>query len=132
MVRLRDELAAAGVGRGPARGAAHVGWELLLDGVLLERPGVRAAYLAALDGPAEGWPHPWPDVVARYRERGLPATAMDADAVARRVVDLLARRPRLAVDPAAHDAIAAAFGACHPVVEAEADAVVTTTVAALR
>jgi hypothetical protein len=127
MTGLREELGAAGVARGAARGAAHVGWELLLDGVLLDRPEARAAYLACLDEPADGWPSPWPTVVARYRERGLPAAAMDADAVARRVIDLLAGRPRLAVDPGAHGAVAAAFGSCRARVAEQAEAVVQAT-----
>ena len=38
----------AGVARGSARGAAHVGIELLLDGTLVDEPGAGPAYLAAL------------------------------------------------------------------------------------
>jgi hypothetical protein len=108
-----------------------VGWELLLDGVLLDRLEVRSGYLAAMDVSTEGWPAPWPEVVRRYREHGLPAGAMDADAVAQRVIDLLSRRPRLTVDPAAHGAVAAALRSTRATVADQAEAVVQATGAAV-
>lgn len=44
-----DDLTARGLARGPARAAAHVGVEILIDGTLAEDETARRAYLAALD-----------------------------------------------------------------------------------
>ncbi len=45
---IAEQLMARGVPRGPARGAAHVGFELCLDGALLEQEGAARAYETAL------------------------------------------------------------------------------------
>jgi hypothetical protein len=134
---LRDELMAAGIQRGPARAAAHVSWELLLDGTLLGAAETRDAYLGALASPAPAWApmgeaaevDRWAEVVRRYRERGLPVS-IDAATTASRVVDLLARRPRIALDRALTPVLAAALGEHQPSVVAAADAVIDATAAA--
>jgi hypothetical protein len=97
-------LGAAGLPRGPARGAAHVAVELLLDGVLVERePAAGPLYLAALDAaPAHGAVHGddprMATLVARLGGQGLPLAYRDPSQVARRTAFALARRPRLALD----------------------------------
>ena len=102
------ELIRAGVPRGPARGAAHVGIELLLDGALAGDAPARAAYarsLAAADT-TTGSPFVWRDEVSRVRWCGLvdrlrggavPASYRDCGFVADRVIGALAGRPRLAL-----------------------------------
>src|ERR1044071_1149644 len=48
MRELDAELQRAGCARGPRRAVSHIGVELLLDGVLIDEPGSRAASLAGL------------------------------------------------------------------------------------
>ncbi len=103
--RLRADLADRGVARGPARAAAHVGPEMLIDGTLLEDQHVREQldtafaelaveenHLVALVDDPE-----WPDHLVALQARGLPTDYADPDAVARRLERILRRRPRLAL-----------------------------------
>ena len=62
-------LQAAGVRRGPARGVAHVGIELLLDGWLAKTRGVPSVYREALASA------PQLEGVIRFRGASKPATA---------------------------------------------------------
>ena len=48
MRELDERLAALGCARGPRRAVAHIGVELLLDGVLVEEAAYRAAYAGGL------------------------------------------------------------------------------------
>lgn len=96
-----------GLRKGAARGAAHVGVELFLDGVLAAETAARAAYrrsLAAAD--ASGTPFVWRDDLSRSRWRTLvvrlragqvPDAYRDPDFVADRLIGALGRRPRLAL-----------------------------------
>jgi len=105
---LTARLDAAGVARGPARGAAHAGVELLLDGVLVEDAAAADAYLAALDHDPAGIA--WPDgggerfaiLRARLRDHGVPHDLQRPEVAARRLVRALAHRPLLA--PSSGDA----------------------------
>src|SRR4051812_36922053 len=57
-----------GVARGGARGAAHVGIELLLDGVLATETAARAAYVRSLaDAESTRAPFVWRDETSRRR-----------------------------------------------------------------
>src|SRR5690606_34991180 len=105
-------LAARGLGRGPAAGAAHVAVELCLDGVLLDEPGAVEHYLAAIDcartelDDALTWTPPereasWRALVARLCAHGPPTDYRDGDLVAERVARALSCRPLLALDGAA-------------------------------
>ncbi len=100
-----EELETAGLGRGPARAVAHVGTELLLDGLLLDDAEVASAYLDAValatrddlglrfrDG-GEGFRR----LAIRLSEHGLPDDYRSPDRVAMRLEQILARRPRLAL-----------------------------------
>jgi acyl carrier protein phosphodiesterase len=131
-LQLYAEAAAAlrerGVARGPARGAAHVGLELLLDGSLsadssavdefaeaLEvagHPDVRAALVWRGDG-AERF--------ARLHERlcdgGVPGVYRDTERVAERVAWALGSRPRLALDARGERELAAWLAELRAVVE---------------
>jgi hypothetical protein len=114
MRRLSHQLRVAGLGRGPALGAAHVGIEIALDAVLASAG--RESFDAALDaaGPelvdfkkTETGPR-FVELIARLRA-GSPAAG--AREVARRVRGTLSRRPRLALSdrdmPGLEDALAA-------------------------
>ena len=100
---LRHDLGSAGFATGPRRAIGHAGWELLLDGTLVGSPA-ETAYREALAGASA-----LTDVVAvehRARWRSLanggqpPALRYDdPEWVADRLVAMLSRRPRLAVDP---------------------------------
>ena len=96
-----------GLHRGAARGAAHVGIELLLDGVLATETRARAAYtrsLAAVETTCT--PFIWRDelsgsrwqtLIIRLRTGPVPDAYRDPNFVAERVHGALARRPRLAL-----------------------------------
>ena len=96
-----------GLHRGGARGAAHVGVELLLDGVLATDSEARGVYTRCL-AEAEGARPPflwrdelsgrrWTDLVLRLREGAIPDAYRDLDFVAARLRGALGRRPRLAL-----------------------------------
>jgi hypothetical protein len=101
-----------GLPRGAARGAAHVGIELFLDGALGGEPRARDAYARSLaDAETKDTPFVWRDEPSRLRWRALvlrlragaiPDQYRDPDFVADRVIGALARRPRLALT--AHEA----------------------------
>jgi acyl carrier protein phosphodiesterase len=89
-----------GVARGPALGAAHVGIELLLDGALASDDTDR--FEATLHTPVR-WRSPID--AARFSQlthgllaAGVPGSYGDPQAVAVRLVRILARRPRLRLD----------------------------------
>src|SRR5215831_14132786 len=104
-------LVEAGLPRGPARGAAHVGIELFLDGLLSGDVPARAAYARCLaeaeaaDAPLAFADEPsrlrWRMLLARLRVATIPDDYRDPDFVAARLVGILARRPRLALAPCA-------------------------------
>lgn len=115
-VRLcREEaigLEALGLGWGASRAVAHVATELALDGLLLEQTQVEQAYLSAID--AIDWMLPAlrfvaregeKDGITRFRELhsrmaryGPPHGYRDPLFVRDRMVQILARRPRLALE----------------------------------
>jgi hypothetical protein len=100
---LRD----AGIARGPARAAAHVGIELLLDGWLAGLHPPSPTYREALRrGPASlgriSWrgflaPGRFPAVCARLGAGEIPGRYRDLEYASSRVARALARRPRLAL-----------------------------------
>lgn len=100
-------LRGAGLRRGPARGVAHVGLELLLDGWLVREAGVPALYREALAGAHAGEAPGLDAVCRRLAASPLPGAYADPAEVARRTATALARRPRLALAPGERDAVAA-------------------------
>ncbi|MEZ4426972.1 MAG: hypothetical protein R3A51_04665 [Nannocystaceae bacterium] len=106
MGEAQDVLEDRGLERGSAMAVAHVGVELLLDGWLSAREeGALASYRAALEvpDPAVRWrtadaEQRWPTLRDRLRASALPGAYRDPAFVADRLVMILARRPRLAVD----------------------------------
>jgi hypothetical protein len=97
---LRDR----GVPRGPALGTAHVGTELLLDGVLANIEAATVAYVNALECGATRLPGlgASPDllrVVEVLREKDALIAYRSGAGVADRVCRALSRRPRLRPGP---------------------------------
>ncbi len=99
-------LNAAGLRRGPARGAAHVAIELLLDGTLSGDPQAQAAYRRGLAAPDpfqwddDGSVARWRSLLGRLRTGSIPDGYRRTDFVADRVAGALGRRPRLALGEA--------------------------------
>jgi hypothetical protein len=132
---LYDQLEAAGVSRGPARAASHVGVELLLDGVLVDDPAHRVAYEAALaidPVPATFDQPAWiAAVLSRLRGHGIPYDLRRADAVTLRIVRMTADRPLLAAKGDEPDKIRAVLAGYRARIEVAAGTVVTALRAAL-
>lgn len=109
-IALTRTLQRAGVGRGPSRAIGHAGWELLLDGLLVDEEAVTGALEAALAAL-----HALSDTGNRHlrtftERRGgawMWQGYADPDEVAARLHRQLAHRPRLAL-PADQVAVAAA------------------------
>src|SRR5215471_14905828 len=127
-------LVEVGLPRGPARGAAHVGIELFLDGLLSGDGPARAAYARCLaeaeaaDAPFVFADEPsrqrWRTLLARLRVATIPDDYRDPDFVAARLVGTLARRPRLALAPSAAIVLRAFLPGLKARVADQADALV--------
>lgn len=126
MRELDAQLAERGCARGPRRAVAHIGVELLLDGVLVDEPAYRDAYTRALAHDGEPvWREPGdPARFAMLRERlrayGVPDDLREPARIAQRLRRMLGHRPLLA--PSASDlaAIGAALAAFKPRVDVAA------------
>jgi hypothetical protein len=101
------ELAARGVGRGPARAVAHVGIEIVLDVTLGQSAAARDAYLSGLAAGMRpdlvatvAWPakdrERFVDLCETLARRGVVLDTSSATIV-ERIRRTLARRPRLAL-----------------------------------
>lgn len=135
---LTRRLAEAGASRGSSLAAGHVGVELVLDGVLVDRePDLEDEYTAALAAvsavarsirwrPAAA--PPIEHLAERLGSRGLPVGYRDDAIVADRVIRVLARRPRLAMAPERAPVLARELGAMRAEIEAGA----SDLIAALR
>ncbi len=124
MRELDDRLEALGCARGPRRAVAHIGVELLLDGVLVAEPTYRAAYTAALayDQASvlfrdEGDATRFAALHARLRQYGVPDDLQQPESIVHRMHRMLAHRPLLAPSPADLVAIRTALSAHQPRVE---------------
>jgi hypothetical protein len=104
----RSELARAGLARGAARAAAHIGVELLLDEVLAADRLGRRAYFSALEHArsetsALAWSRNdgqrFAELVSILTERGQPDFPSEPARLARRLRMALAGHPRLAFPP---------------------------------
>lgn len=122
-IGLTRALLARGVGRGPARAVGHAGWELLLDGTLVDDAEVTDAFAAAIGAlgelaaaePAGTDRLRW--FAARQPNQPIWAAYADPALVADRLHRQLSTRPRLSfpADQRATiaDELAAAAGAIH-------------------
>jgi hypothetical protein len=138
LMRELDELLARGsCARGPRRAVAHIGVELLLDGVLVDEPAYRAAYLSGVGHDAVvRWRAPdeaarFAGVLARLRAHGVPDDLRRPDAIASRLHRILAPRPRLAPSPDDLRAIRSALVAHQARVAVAAETVLRAMRAAL-
>lgn len=138
MRELDERLARGGCARGPRRAVAHVGVELLLDGVLVGDAAYRASYLGALacDPGGVRWrdddgPPRFALLVDRLRARGVPDDLRRVDAIVVRLQRMLDHRPLLAPSIADLGAIAVALAAHQPRVAIAADTVLRGVRAAL-
>jgi hypothetical protein len=137
MGELDGELDARRCARGPRRAVAHIGVELLLDGVLTAEPAYCAAYLRGLaHEPALRWRDPdeaprFAVVLDRLRARGIPDDLQRPEAITTRVHRILAHRPLLAPSPDDLCAIRDALVAFKPRVDVAADTVMRAMRAAL-
>jgi hypothetical protein len=128
MRELDARLDRLGCARGPRRAVAHVGIELLLDGVLLDDAAGRASYLAGVATDAEvAWQHDGAPRFAILRDRlrtyGVPEDLRDPGAITERLARVLGGRPLLAPSPADLRAIRTALGEQQPRVVVAADTV---------
>ena len=130
MRELDGRLAELQCARGPRRAVAHVGVELLLDGVLVGEPSYRDAYLRGIAHDAAlHWRDPeaapqFALLIDRLRARGIPDDLGSPDAITTRVHRMLAHRPLLA--PSSDDlrAIRTALVAFKPRIDVATDAIV--------
>lgn len=134
MKEARADLRERGVGVGASLAISHVGVELLLDGWLVEQGGVPAPYRAAVasaegqadalafQGDAEAARRQWRSACARLAQAPLPEGYADPAFVAERLVRILARRPRLAVEPGREPLVGEWAAAAKPRVAAAAEA----------
>ena len=105
MRELDDILERLGCARGPRRAVAHIGVELLLDGVLVAETAYRAAYLAGLAHEAViEWRDPgdgerFARLIARLREYGVPEDLKRPASITQRLARVLGHRPLLAPSP---------------------------------
>ncbi|HEY5926018.1 MAG TPA: hypothetical protein VIV11_30235 [Kofleriaceae bacterium] len=138
MRELDDRLEAAGCARGPRRAVAHIGVELLLDGVLVDDTDYRESYLGGLahDAAAVRWRHDGDDrrfavLLERLRAHGVPDDLRKPESIAIRLHRMLAHRPLLAPSPSDLVAIKSGLVAHKPRVEVAAETVLRGLRAAL-
>jgi len=125
-----------GVARGSARAVAHVGVELLLDGALAHEIQANEAYLCALDAaltkPVAGHIK-WETIVTEsrfehlchsLRSRGKVRGDATAELVAERLRNILANRPRLALDDAGQSVVRDWVVAARPLIVVRAPSLV--------
>jgi hypothetical protein len=138
MRELGDRLERGGCARGPKRAVAHIGVELLLDGVLVDEPAYRDAYLAGLgyDASIVIWREPgdhdrFAVLLSRLRTHGVPDDLRKPEAIAMRMQRMLSHRPLLAPNARDMHAIRAALIDHKARVDVAADTVMRAVRAAL-
>ncbi len=135
---LSAELSGRGLGTGPARAIGHAGFELLLDGCLLDEPGVEAAFEGVLVAGGEAVAAVPPGDAARWlqlleamrRDRwwlGYGYTALVAAALHRR----LRHRRLLAFGEGDIEVVTEVLAARRPAIAALAGSLIGQVVAQL-
>lgn len=133
---LRDLLLAQGLPVGPSRAVGHAGWELLLDGCLLDRPGIEERFARVLErapdvaesvSPADQ--DRWRGLVGGMRSDRWWLGYRDTELVARRLQRLLRARRRLSFDVKQIPRVADALTVAKPTVELAADRVMPAVIA---
>lgn len=134
MRELDQLLEERGCARGPRRAVAHIGVELLLDGVLVAEAVYRDAYVAALAHEGEPvWRAPedparFAVLIARLRAHGVPDDLRDPAMITLRLGRMLRHRPLLAPSPSDLRAIGDALA----VYKARVDVAAETVLRAMR
>ncbi len=106
MRELDALLVERGCARGPRRAVAHIGVELLLDGVLVDHAPYRDAYTRGIAHDARiAWretsdPARFAVLMTRLRAYGVPDDLRRPAAITQRLARMLAHRPLLAPSPA--------------------------------
>lgn len=122
-VALTRTLLDAGVPRGAARAVGHAGWELLLDGTLVDDDDLVAAYLSAMAVDVSANGDEWVNALARRVERGAPTFYADPAVVAELLWRVLGRRRLLAFDRSHIDAVVTGLTDAQPAIAAAAPSV---------
>ncbi|MDX2092850.1 MAG: hypothetical protein SFX73_33600 [Kofleriaceae bacterium] len=134
---LDKRLERGGCARGPRRAVAHIGVELLLDGVLLDVADYRDAYILGLEYEApltfrdDGDDELLERLLSRLRAHGVPEDLRRPEAITQRLARMLAHRPLLAPSPQDLSVIAIALVEHKPRVEIAADTVMRAMRASL-
>lgn len=138
MRELDDRLEAGGCARGPRRAVAHIGIELLLDGVLVAESTYRDIYLSALAHDTGGIEFREPDdrtrfaaLHSRLSSYGVPDDLARPESIVHRLQRMLAHRPLLAPNAADLAAIKTALVEQKPRVVVATEAVVRSLRAAM-
>lgn len=141
-----QELLDGGLGRGSARAVAHVGVEMLIDGVLAEEPRARSSYRQALErsgrdelGAQLVWVADDPGrALAGFEELraillayGVAADNIAPAQLAQRLSRTLAHRPRMALDEAGRVLVMEWAARAEPHVRAAVPTLVAELAAAL-
>lgn len=129
MRELDQRLERGGCARGPRRAVAHIGVELLIDGVLLDVADYRDAYILGLEYEApltyrdEGDDVRLDALMTRLRAYGVPEDLRRPEAIMQRLARMLAHRPLLAPSPQDLSVIAIALVEHKPRIEIATDTV---------
>jgi acyl carrier protein phosphodiesterase len=129
---LREQLRAGGLEVGPSRAIGHAGWELLLDGCLLDRPGVAEGFGNVLDRAPDvalsvsaAEPDRWRRLLAGMRSERWWLGYRESEVVARRLHRRLMDRRRLCFDAERIPFVAAALDGIREGVDVVAEAVMS-------
>lgn len=127
---LRELLKAAGLPVGASRAVGHAGWELLLDGCLLERAGVEESFARVLEDAPEvvgsvspGERDRWRSLVSNMGSDRWWVGYRDPELVAVRLQRLLRARRRLSYGTEQIPLVAGALAVTKPVVDTVTDQV---------
>jgi acyl carrier protein phosphodiesterase len=136
---IRRALLDAGVPTGPARAVGHAGYELLLDGCLLTRPGAKEEFTQVLAGApdvaeavAPTDPDRWRELLAAMRDERWWLGYRDPHMVARGLLRRLQARRLLRFSEAELPTVTAVLMAARPSVDAVTDDIIATVATAIR
>ncbi len=138
MRELDQRLERGGCARGPRRAAAHIGVELLIDGVLIDNEEYCDSYILGLEyeAPIE-WRNEGDDLrygalIARMRGYGIPKDLKRPESITHRLSRMLGHRPLLAPSPSDLSTITISLLEHKPRVEVAVDTVLRQLRVALK
>lgn len=137
MRELDERLERSGCAKGPRRAVAHIGVELLLDGVLVDNDDYRDAYILGIEYDApiswrnEGDGARFSALIERLRKFGVPDDLKKPEAIVYRLSRMLANRPLLAPSSSDLSVITVALIEHKPRVQVAAETVLRMVRAAL-